>query len=245
MKFYLCSAAISRPRFRALSGKPLPSPRLVSIVVHADVSHLHGRYSLMLMQYGQFLDHDITLSPINKGFPDSILDCRGCDSAQTVHPECWPIPVPQNDPYFPALNTTSGRPHCIAFTRSLPGQQRLGPREQLNQNTAFIDASQIYGNDRCDASDLREGIDGRLNTSLPLTGRGKHLLPKTTKNKECKAASGYCFYGGDSRASEQPGLAAMHTIFLREHNRLTAQLKVKLHTVSSLPLWSKMSIISK
>ena len=162
-----------------------------------------------------------------QGFPDSILDCRGCDSAQTVHPECWPIPVPKNDPYFPALNTTSGQPHCIAFTRSLPGQQRLGPREQVNQNTAFIDASQIYGNDICDAADLREGIDGRLNTSLPVTGRGKHLLPKTTKNKECKAASGYCFYGGDSRVSEQPGLAAMHTIFLREHNRLTSQLKVK------------------
>ena len=82
------------------------------------------------------------------------------------------------------------------------------------------------GNDRCDAADLREGIDGRLNTSLPVTGRGKHLLPKTTKNKECKAASGYCFYGGDARVSEQPGLAAMHTIFLREHNRLTSQLKV-------------------
>ena len=62
-----------------------------------------------------------------------------------VHPECWPIPVPRNDPYFPALNISSGRPHCIAFTRSLPGQQRLGPREQLNQNTAFVDASQIYG----------------------------------------------------------------------------------------------------
>jgi len=58
--------AISRPRFRALSGNPLPSPRLVSIVVHADVSHLHGRYTLMLMQYGQFLDHDLTLTPINK-----------------------------------------------------------------------------------------------------------------------------------------------------------------------------------
>ena len=155
------------------------------------------------------------------------MDCRSCDSAQTVHPECWPIPVPKNDPYFPALNTTSGRPHCIAFTRSLPGQQRLGPREQLNQNTAFIDASHIYGNDRCDASDLREGFDGRLNTSLPVSGRGKHLLPKTTKNKECKAASGYCFYGGDSRVSEQPGLAAMHTIFLREHNGLAARLKVK------------------
>ncbi len=111
-----------------------------------------------------------------QGFPDSILDCRACDSSQTVHPECWPIPVPKNDPYFPALNTSSGRPHCIAFTRSLPGQQRLGPREQLNQNTAFIDASMVYGNDVCMASDLRELSGGRLNGTLPVHGRGKHLV---------------------------------------------------------------------
>lgn len=148
--------AISRQRFRSVGSKPLPSPRLVSIVVHADVSHLHTRYTLMLMQFGQFLDHDLTLTPVNKGVHNIILDCRACDSSQTVHPECWPIPVPRNDPYFPALNISSGRPHCIAFTRSLPGQQRLGPREQLNQNTAFLDSSQIYGQNICDADKLRE-----------------------------------------------------------------------------------------
>ena len=74
--------------------------------------------------------------------------------------------------------------------------------------------------------DLREGVDGRLNTTLPHHGRGKHLLPKTKDNLECKAESGFCFKGGDSRASEQPALAATHTIFLREHNRLVAKLKV-------------------
>ena len=102
----------------------------------------------------------------------------------------------------------------------------IGPREQVNQNTAYIDGSNIYGNDKCDAMDLREGVDGRLNTTLPHHGRGKHLLPKTKDNLECKAESGFCFKGGDSRASEQPALAATHTIFLREHNRLVAKLKV-------------------
>ena len=102
----------------------------------------------------------------------------------------------------------------------------VGPREQVNQNTAYIDGSNVYGNDKCDAMDLRELVDGRLNTTLPHHGRGKHLLPKTKDNLECKAESGFCFKGGDSRASEQPALAATHTIFLREHNRLVAKLKV-------------------
>lgn len=30
---------------------------------------------------------------------------------------------------------------------------------------------------------------------------------------------------GDTRAPEQPALAAMHTLFMREHNRMTAELK--------------------
>merc|ERR1740116_211677 len=50
------------------------------------------------------------------------------------------------------------------------------------------------------------------------------MMPTTDTNKECKAESGKCFVAGDIRASEQPALAAMHTIFLREHNRMVDEL---------------------
>ena len=49
-------------------------------------------------------------------------------------------------------------------------------------------------------------------------------MPTTETNDECKAKSGRCFMGGDARASEQPALTALHTIFLREHNRIVSGL---------------------
>ncbi|XP_052740357.1 heme peroxidase 2 isoform X2 [Bicyclus anynana] len=214
---------VSRPRINSVTGTPLPSPRIVSTVIHPDISNLHTRYTLMVMQFAQFLDHELTMTPIHKGFHESIPDCRSCDSPRTVHPECNPFPVPRGDHYYPEVNITSGERLCFPFMRSLPGQQQLGPREQVNQNTAFIDASVIYGENPCIVRKLR-GFNGRLNaTANPLNGRD--LLPRSDSHPECKAASGFCFIAGDGRASEQPGLTAIHTIFLREHNRVVEGLR--------------------
>jgi peroxidase len=210
------------PRSRSVTGAPLPSPRLVSVNIHNDVSAPHVRYSLMLMQWAQFVDHDLTHTPVNRGFSNSILLCRDCDSKITVHPECLPIPIPQGDPYFPQINITSGKEFCLAFTRSMPGQLTLGFREQMNQITSFADASNVYGSDVCEMRELRTFAGGRLNATR--LRKGKDLLPQTAENAECKAGSGLCFEAGDARSSEQPVLAAIHTIFMREHNRLADRL---------------------
>jgi hypothetical protein len=62
---------------------------------------------------------------------ESILDCQPCDAMTSVHPECFPIPVPDDDPYFPKVNITSGKRMCIPVTRSMPGQLTLGKSQEL------------------------------------------------------------------------------------------------------------------
>ena len=67
------------------------------------------------------------------------------------------------------------------------------------------------------------GQRGRLKTSagdlLPLNTNGlpnandAHVLPDTQ-----------LFLAGDLRANENPGLASLHTLFMREHNRLAARI---------------------
>ncbi|XP_071043918.1 uncharacterized protein [Parasteatoda tepidariorum] len=214
---------MSSPRLTGRSGKLLPSGRAISTQVHYDVRAPHVRYSLMVMQWGQFVDHDMTFTPMNtaSGLP---LNCADCESAKNIHPECLPITIPPNDPFYPPINKTTGRPSCISFVRSLAGQLTLGRREQMNQVTAFVDASGVYGSDRCEARMLRTFIGGKLNVTRHPQG-AKDLLPQTSNHKDCVAPSGHCFEAGDSRASEQPALAAMHTIFMREHNRIVTQLQ--------------------
>jgi hypothetical protein len=63
------------PRSRSVLGSPLPSPRLVSVNIHNDVSAPHVRYSLMLMQYAQFLDHDVTHTPVNRSRAQFVGRC--------------------------------------------------------------------------------------------------------------------------------------------------------------------------
>nr|XP_046911836.1 uncharacterized protein LOC124492873 isoform X1 [Dermatophagoides farinae]XP_046911838.1 uncharacterized protein LOC124492873 isoform X1 [Dermatophagoides farinae] len=203
----------------AKKNKNLPSPRLVSVVVHGDTHSPHVRYSLMTMQWGQFLDHDLTFTPMYLTSNGQLLNCKSCNSRKTVHPECWPITIPKNDPFF-----KNSKNHCLHFVRSMNAQKTLGPREQMNDLTSFIDGSQIYGSNYCDAHRLRTFRRGKLNTTRHAIRNMKDLLPQTIGNIECKAPSGFCFDAGDHRASEQPSLACIHTIIIREHNRIAEKL---------------------
>jgi hypothetical protein len=70
-----------------------------------------------------------------------------------------------------------------------------GYREQLNQVTAYIDSSFVYGSDVCEMNILRSFTGGMLNVTKNVP-KAKPLLPQITTHPECKSSSKVCFRAG-------------------------------------------------
>jgi hypothetical protein len=180
-----------------------PGPRDISNMVHYQDFSVTNEKNLsdMIWQWGQFLDHDVDLTSENKN-PVEPMD----------------ILVPMDDPFFDPLT-------LIEANRSLYdpdtgfGDNTNG-RQQINEITAFIDGSNVYGSDQVRADYLRTWEGGRLKTTPSAHG---DLLPFNDAVPPLPNAGGpsdELFLAGDVRANEQVGLTALHTLFVREHNRV-------------------------
>ncbi|XP_040856880.1 eosinophil peroxidase [Ochotona curzoniae] len=207
------------PLVRAVSNQIVrfPSNRLASD---------RGR-ALMFMQWGQFIDHDLDFSPES---PARVAFTAGVDCEKTCAqlPPCFPIKIPPNDPRI------KNQRDCIPFFRSAPacpGNQGK-VRNQLNALTSFVDASMVYGSEEPLALRLRNQTNqlGLLAVNQRFSDHGRALLPFDNLHDDpClltnRSARIPCFLAGDSRSTETPKLAAMHTLFVREHNRLATELR--------------------
>lgn len=105
-------------------------------------------------------------------------------------------------------------------------------RQQLNTITSFMDASLVYGHTPGLESSLRDlaGRNGKLVVNSKFRDhKGRPYLPPVSKRSRClQSPDGdrvECFHAGDSRVSEGLPLAALHTLFHREHNRIAEALK--------------------
>ena len=97
----------------------------------------------------------------------------------------------------------------IPLTRSIVDPAN---HNAINAITGWLDASMVYGSDQATANGLRLA-DGHLKTSA-----GNNLPIDPVSGQPL---------AGDVRAAENPGLTALQTLFVREHNYQVDQLKLQ------------------
>lgn len=104
----------------------------------------------------------------------------------------------------------------------------------MNGLTSFLDASTVYGSSPGVEKQLRNwsSSEGLLRVNTLHLDNGRAYLPFASASAACAPEPGApranrtpCFLAGEGRASEVPALAAVHTLWLREHNRLAATFK--------------------
>ncbi|KAG8512396.1 Thyroid peroxidase [Galemys pyrenaicus] len=196
-----------------------------------------GQYADLLTVWGQYISHDIAFTPqsASKAAFGGGADCQlTCENQNP----CFPIQLPSNA-------SQSGHPGCLPFYRSaaacgtgsqgalLGNLSQASPRQQMNGLTSFLDASTVYGSSTAAEQRLRNWTSaaGLLRVNTRHQDSGRAYLPFGA-SPACAPPPGVprgartpCFLAGDGRATEVPSLAALHTLWLREHNRLAAALK--------------------
>lgn len=197
----------------ALGATGVAGPREISNAVAAQTESIPNSRGVtdFFWQWGQFLDHDIDLSD-------------GVEPAEHAN-----IRIPVGDVWFDPTSTGARE---LVFNRSLydvdSGTSSTNPRQQLNEISGWIDASNVYGSDVERAAALR-ALDG--NGYLTTSEGG--LLPYNVDGlANAGGVSDQMFLAGDVRANEQVGLTALHTLFVREHNRLINEILLQNPSLS-------------
>jgi hypothetical protein len=199
----------SSPRTTDENGNLLPNARDISnAVINQNGQSIPNSLnaSAWIWVWGQFIAHDLSLTEPR---PQS---------------ELFPITVQPDDPIL----TPNSLFPFIPFQRNdaAPGTgtNPNNPRQQINELNSFIDASTIYGDDTERANFLRaKDGTGKLRSQITSVGE---LLPFNDPNNPLRNANPFfappesLFIAGEPRANQNLGLLPVHTLFLREHNRL-------------------------
>lgn len=208
----------------APTGTDRPDARTVSNVMASQTTTETNSRGLtdMVWLWGQFIDHDISLT-------------EPADPEESMN-----IEVPIGDIFFDP--TASGTVE-MKFDRSVydtqSGDSYDNPRQQVNQITAYIDGGMVYGSDDIRAAELRLFEGGLLRI-------GDDNLLIMNDADLANASNGpdpNLFLAGDVRANENAALASMHTLWVREHNRIAAELATESPQLSDEELFQRSRAI--
>ena len=187
-----------------------PSPRAISNRVFNDLGQnifSENDISQWGWAWGQFIDHD--------------MDLREKTAAESA-----PIPFDATDPLEQFRNDTGQ----IAFSRTPTapgtGTSRSNPRQQVNNLSSFIDASQVYGGSDSRLAWLKaaNGFDLFMPNSYLPHASAKPGAPPMDLMGQLAGNPSDAVVAGDVRANENIALTAIQTLFAREHNRIANSL---------------------
>ncbi|XP_061193219.1 peroxidase-like protein 3 [Saccostrea echinata] len=129
-------------------------------------------------------------------------------------PECYVIEITTGDARFPSRT-------CMDFSRSIPTPHdegcSIGPRQQVNRLSSFIDAGMLYG----DSKRFNENLNGHVGTMRTSSG---DILPPGGACHTSQTED-FCQLAGDERSNEFPSLGGLHVVFLRLHNIIAIKLR--------------------
>jgi hypothetical protein len=187
-----------------------PNVRDISIAIRAVKPAVESfEFTELLTTFGQYLSHDLALSPlepVGKKCQDS------CNREPEFNLNLGCSPIYDNE-----------KRSCFPFVRSATVCDKISP---VNEATSFLDASTVYGSNLADMNELRAGRNGAfLRTNDVYKDFGRAWMPFQKVVREKCVGQFNCFEGGDKRNSEVPLLTTMHTLFLREHNRIARKVK--------------------
>ncbi|CAB0038190.1 unnamed protein product [Trichogramma brassicae] len=208
----------------------LPNPRLVSATLSSRrTDQQDADKTLAFMQWSRFVSHDLSFTPTRKMvWTKAPIRCCEPDgnwlAPRYVHPDCQAIRVPDDDTDY-----SQHWVRCLDYVRSmtvLRSDCSLGPAEQMNQVSHFLDASNVYGSTQADSRRIRSFEAGQLRVARH---NDRDYMPRNTDDDDL-------YVSGDQRINGDVQAAAMQTLWLREHNRVARAL-AKLN-----PHWSDETI---
>ncbi|KAF5720968.1 hypothetical protein FMUND_3871 [Fusarium mundagurra] len=218
---YTYADGISKPR----EG---PNPRAVSNAFFKRKKKIYYDHTPLLLGLIEFIMHDVTYS---QDSVDQFIE----------------VPMPEDEEIFP-LNTTLRVPRTVSMPGT--GTSTSNPGENRNMATTWLDISSLYGSTSDVADRLRSKIDGKLLTQevKPSGTREKaSYLPFNTMGVPTNTRPGVkhedLFAGGDPRTNEDWLLLGIHTLLLREHNRLCDILKKQKPTWDDEQLYQTVRLV--
>jgi len=121
------------------------------------------------------------------------------------------------------------------FSRTDANIDAQGVRQQVTEETSFLDLSQVYGSNQAMLDLLRDNNDtaklvihqGNMLPTVADVAANSGLTVDAAATTLRLGANPNNYATGDQRANQTPMLLTYHTIMVREHNRLVEEIRQK------------------